>query len=131
MLARIWVLSVLMVAFFAFQSYPAKTVVEEFASANNSIQPSGSDTIVWSSGRYITKLRDGTERRARGFEVVGNSVGGILRLHMVNDARNGQDVWLSYPIPASTGLNQRFGLIFDAIDSALTTIPIADVIIWY
>lgn len=96
------------------------------------VQPIASDTIRWSSGTYVTKMRNNTITMAKGFEVKSTSAGGILAVHVINDYdASGNRVWLKYVIPASSGVTQRIGMAFDRIDSAQTTIPKADVIVWY
>jgi hypothetical protein len=96
------------------------------------VQPTGSDSLHWASGRYLTQARNGGARVARGFEVSSTSTGGVIKVHLVNDyASNGTSVWLLYTIPASNGNIQRIGLIYDAVDSAGTTIAKADIINWY
>jgi hypothetical protein len=97
-----------------------------------SVQPSGSDTVAWSSGKYLTKRRNGQYRIARGFEVTDTSAGGLIKLHLLNDFdAAGRKVYLTYKIPASSGSIQRIGMIFDEVDSAGTTISKKDLIIWY
>jgi hypothetical protein len=98
----------------------------------SSMQPSGSDTITWASGSYLTKARNGAARIARGLDVKPTSTGGNLKIHILNDYDSrGRKCWLTYPIPAGGGVIQRIGYFFDEVDSAGTTILKTDVIIWY
>lgn len=96
------------------------------------LQPSGSDSLHWTAGKYVTVARNGNAKIARGFDVVSTSSGGNLKVHLLNDYNaKKQKVWLVYPIPASGGAVQRVGLIFDEVDSTGTTISKSDLIIWY
>jgi hypothetical protein len=97
-----------------------------------SIQPTNFDSLHWTAGKYLTQLPNGAAAIARGFEVAPTSSGGVLKVHPVNAyARNGTSVWLLYTIPASNGSIQRVGLIYDAVDSAGTTILKTDITNWY
>lgn len=131
---RFLLFAVLFALFCVSLSFSAKIpgAIEEVPPITASVQPSGSDTITWSAGKYLTVRRNGSLRNARGFEVISTSTGGVLGVHLINDfSANGSKVYLPYPIPASSGATQRTGLIFDEIDSATTTISTSDIIIWY
>lgn len=131
---RIKIFSVLLVVF-AFCSISVAQVpgaTETVYPITMSMQPSGSDTIAWSSGKYLTVARNGLARKSRGVEIKSTSSGGNLKIHLANDYNSkGQKVYIVYPIPASGGSTQRIGFVFDEVDSAGTTINKSDLIIWY
>jgi hypothetical protein len=121
---------VVMVAFVLYAQTPGTN--RFYPVFTDGMQPSGSDTISWSSGKYSTKRRNGQSVTARGFEVVDTSDGGVLMIHLPNDYdRAGRKCYVPYHLPASGGNTQRVGVFFDEVDSASTTISIKDVIVWY
>lgn len=120
-------LSVLFVAFLTVSGFGQTAI-----GVNYTAQPSKSSLISWASGSYVTKDRASVAMPCRGFDVYDTSSGGNLKVHLVNDFdASGRKIWTTYKIPASNGSIQRVGLIFDAIDSAGTTIAIGGIILWY
>lgn len=121
-----------MVGLFLVALVPAQTRSDIVPVITYTMQPTGSDSLHWSFGKYLTQGRNGSAKPARGIEVASTSSGGNFKIHLINDYDSkGRKIWLVYPIPASSGSTQRIGLIFDEVDSAGTTILKTDVTNWY
>lgn len=99
------------------------------------VQPMGhysGGAVSWSSSVWTTKGYDGVARRAVGFDVKSTSTGGNLVIHPIDSyTPSGSVQKCTLSIPASNGLTQRMGIVFDRIDSAGTTITMSDLTIWF
>jgi hypothetical protein len=95
-----------------------------------SMQPSGhrlGTDVTYTAGKWSVKNQKGQATVAVGVTVRDTSDGGVLRVHLVDDyTAAGARVYCNVPLAA--GLT---GIIFDEIDSAGTTLPKSEFIIWF